>query len=111
MASPHDAEVLLAREFTVLRVVKADNRYGVDPYYLLYLLSHQFTQAQIEQKVFIDTTLPNIADRWQELLLPIFANPEERHRTSERIKSVLDAKWRALDAIQQLRQEFGGITT
>jgi len=111
MASRHDADVLLTREFVVLRVLKPDNQYGIDPYYLLYLLSHHYTQQQIDQKVFIDTTLPNIADRWRELLLPVQSDRAEAARIAARIKSAMDAKWKALDAIGELRQEFGGITT
>ncbi len=111
MASQYDEEVLLTREFVVLRVVKPNNEYGIDPYYLLYLLSTRYTQQQIDQKVFIDTTLPNIADRWQELMLPVQTEPEERARIARRIREAMDAKWSALDALAELRQEFGGITT
>lgn len=111
MASPFDDEVLLTREFVILRVLKPDNEYGITPYYLLYLLSHEFTQRQIEKKVFIDTTLPNIADRWKELLLPVHTARADRQRISTRIKEVMDAKWEALEAVAELRRELGGITT
>lgn len=111
MASPYDGEVLLTKEFVVFRVVKPDNDHGTDPYYLLYLLSHEFTQHQIAQKVFIDTTLPNIADRWKELLLPMHSELAERKRIAWRIKEVIDAKWKALEQVADLRREFGGITT
>jgi len=111
MASPYDEEMLLTRELVVLRVLNPDNEYGIDPYYLLYLLSHHFTQKQIAQKVFIDTTLPNIADRWKELFLPVHRDRNEVARISGRIKSAIDAKWEALDAVDKLRHEFGGITT
>ena len=67
MASPFDEQVLLTEELVVLRVKERVNPYGIDPYYLLYLLSHKYTQAEISQIVFIETTLPNISERWQEL--------------------------------------------
>ena len=111
MASPHDKEVLLTRELVVMRVVRPDNKYGIDAYYLLYLLSHHTTQHQIAQKVFIDTTLPNIAERWQELLLPVQDSADERARITRRIKDAIDAKWRALEAVSELRKEYGGLTT
>lgn len=38
-------------------------KYGITPYYLLYLLSHWITQEQAKNKILIKTTLPNIADR------------------------------------------------
>lgn len=111
MVSPHDREVLLTKEFVVFRVVKPDNEYGINPYYLLYLLSHQATQQQLAPLVLIETTLPNIADRWQELLLPIQDDHTDRERITTHIKNAVDAKWAALNAIDKIRQEFGGITT
>ncbi len=111
MASPQDKEVLLTREFVVLRVAKPNNDYGITPYYLMYLLSHKFTQSQMPQNVFIDTTLPNIADRWRDLLLPIHISPDERRGVSERIRKIVGARWGALEQLDALRQEFGGITT
>ena len=111
MASPHDKEVLLTRELVVLRVAEPDNAYGVDAYYLLYLLSHQYTQEQIKQKVFIDTTLPDIAGRWKELLLPVASDPASRLSIRTRVKAAIDAKWDALDDLDALRADFGGITT
>lgn len=111
MASPHDKEVLLTRELVVLRVAEPENAYGVDAYYLLYLLSHQYTQEQIKQKVFIDTTLPDIAGRWKELLLPVASDPASRLSIRTRVKAAIDAKWDALDDLDALRADFGDITT
>lgn len=111
MASPHDSEVLLTREFVVLRVVRPDNEYGIDAHYLLYLLSHNYTQRQIAQKVFLDTTMPNIADRWRELLLPLHDDPADRERVRSSIKEAIDAKWAALEAVNAVRNEFGHLTT
>ena len=111
MASHFDSEVLLTRELVVLRVVKPANQYGINPYYLLLLLSHRYTQEQISQKVFIDTTLPNIGDRWQELLLPIHADPSTRRLLINRVRTAINAKWQALDDLAEIRREFGHVTT
>lgn len=43
MVSPFDTKALYTREILIMRV-KQDNKYGLTPYYLLYLLSHQLTQ-------------------------------------------------------------------
>lgn len=72
MVSPFDLECVLTREILVIRIAKPENKYGVTPYYLLYALSHKYTFSQIKSKVFLDTTLPNIADRWKELKIPIY---------------------------------------
>lgn len=111
MVSPYDIEVLLTREILVLRVVNEKNEYNITPYYLLYLLSHALTSMQAFNKILIETTLPNIADRWKELKLPISKNEEERKRISDKIKSVIDSKWDAIKGIEKLKDELGELTT
>ena len=111
MASPYDNEVLLTGELVVLRVAQRSNKYDIDPYYLLYLLSHKFTQEQMYQKVFIETTLPNIGDRWQELALPWASDEAVRRGLSNKVKCVVQAKWQALRNLHELRSEYGDFTT
>lgn len=78
MVSPFDKEALYTREILLLRVTEEENEYGLNPYYLLYLLSHKLTHLQAKNKILIETTLPNIAERWKELMLPIDTNPKQR---------------------------------
>jgi len=92
-------------------VVKPENEYNIDPYYLIYMLSHKITQRQLPQKIMIDTTLPNIADRWKELYLPVMKDKTEAVKVSERVRSAFQAKWKAQEEIAKLRAEFGGLTT
>ena len=70
MISPFDREVLLTKEINVLRV-KPNNEHGLTAYYLLYALSHNIVKIQTDSKVLIETTLPNIADRWRQIYIPI----------------------------------------
>lgn len=111
MVSPLDIEVLLTAELVVMRVINTENEYGINPYYLIYLISHYLTQQQLPQKILIDTTLPNIADRWKELYLPILKDKAEAGKITERIKSALQSKWEAQEEIAKLRTQFGGLTT
>lgn len=111
MASPFDDEVLLTREFAVMRINSQKAQYDLDPYYLIYLLSHELTQEQIEQKVFLETTLPNIGERWRELLLPIHENLDERKKVATQTKQAFDGKWLANKRIAELQQEYGDLTT
>lgn len=111
MVSPYDKDVLLTREILVLRISKEINKYNLTPYYLLYLLSHKIVSMQTTTKVLIETTLPNIADRWKELRLPISQKIDERKRISEKIKSVIENKWQAVEGVETLKKELGDITT
>ena len=63
IVSPYDLKVILTRKILVLRVNKLENEYNLTQKYLLYALSHLLTFEQANNKIFIDTTLPNIADR------------------------------------------------
>ena len=110
MVSPLDTEALYTREILVLRV-NPDNKYGITPYYLLYLLSHKLTQIQAVNKILIETTLPNIADRWKELELPIDKDKEKINTISQRIENVINNKWKAADEIKKLCNELGNLTT
>lgn len=111
MVSPFDIKSLLTREILVLRIIKEDNEYGLNAYYLLYLLSHFLTQEQSFNKILIETTLPNIASRWQELMLPIATDESVRNSISERIKNVINDKWSAVERLENLKKDLGDLTT
>ena len=111
MVSPFDIKVLLTREILVLRVAKTDNQYNLDSYYLLYLLSHRLVAMQTFNKVLIETTLPNIANRWKELRLPIHRDKNKRLEISTKMRSVIKSKWEAIGKIEELRKELGDFVT
>lgn len=110
MVSPFDTKALYTREILILRVIE-NNSYGITPFYLLYLLSHKLTQMQAENKIMIETTLPNIADRWKELELPIDNNKDRIKQISDRIEKVIENKWKAAEEITKLCVELGNLTT
>jgi len=110
MVSPHDINVLLTREILVLRV-KGNNKYGLTPHYLLYLLSHRFIAMQAFNKVLIETTLPNIADRWKELKLPFFIDTEMANKVKSQIEEVVNAKWSAIDKLKEVKEKHGELIT
>lgn len=111
MVSPFDTEALYTREILLIRVINEDNDYNLNPYYLLYLLSHKLTHMQAKNKILIETTLPNIADRWKELMLPINNDPNHRQLISDKIKSVITSKWMAIEQIENLKKELGDLIT
>ncbi len=110
MVSPYDIDVLLTREILVLRI-KEGNKYGLTPHYLLYLLSHRLVGMQAFNKVLIETTLPNIANRWQELELPLFKNNKQRKSVIGQIENVINAKWSAVKKLHEVQDEHGELVT
>ena len=99
---PSDTNVLLNSHCVVLRVADSQNKYGIDGLYLAYLLSHPLTRLQIPSKVFVDTTLPNIGDRWKDLELPIAKDETERSRIKTEMKRIVDRRQEAEDIITSL---------
>ena len=106
MVSPYDLDVILTREILVLRVVKEQNEYGITPEYLLYALSHNLVQEQATNKVFIDTTLPNIANRWQELYIPIYEDKQVFNDIKRKASVVVENQWKALKEMSDFRKNF-----
>ena len=111
MVSPQDTEVILTRELLTFRVLNLNNSYGINPFYLLGLLSSEFVQKQISSKVAIDTTLPNIGDRWKDIVLPVHRSKKEVKLYTARVKLIIDHKWKAQKEIHQMRNDFGDIVT
>lgn len=105
IVGPDDQNVALTREIQILRVNKT-NKSGLTPYYLLYLLSTKVVAQQTRARVFLDTTLPNIGDRYMDIALPWDKDPEVRNELSERVRGMLEDKWKAMANIRALRNEL-----
>ncbi len=111
MASPRDERVLLTTELLTLRVINMANKYGLTPFYLLGLLSSQLVQDQIDDYVFVDTTLPTIYERWKNLVLPVHTDPKEIAHVSKQVEQVIRHKWAAQNQTDALRDQIGKIVT
>lgn len=108
MASPRDKDVLLTRELLTFRVMKKNNRYNITPYYLLTMLSSKLVQDQTKHLVFVDTTLPNIGDRWQYLQIPICMDKNKADKISDETKFCIQEKWSAQERLNNMRNSWGG---
>nr|BBN51385.1 N-6 DNA methylase [Halimeda borneensis] len=108
MVSPFDKQILLTNEITVLRV--NNNNIGLTSFYLLFALSHEITQIQLNNKVFIDTTFTNISDRWKELEIPIFSKTSMLKHISKNVADIMQNKWKSVEILQQIKKDFGELT-
>ena len=112
MASPRDGKLLLTRELLIIRVVKNHGWSSrINPFYLLMLLSSPFVQGQMKHLVFMDTTLPNIGDRWKDLILPVHKNSTDIKRHSSEVEKAIRNKWMAQSGIDDLRKQMGQLVT
>lgn len=104
MVSPYDGEMLLTREIKVIRFLKQENQYGITPEYLCYALSHRLVWEQTKSMIFYEPCLPNIADRWLDILIPIFTDKSEFVELKEKVSSVFEQIWSAQKTIGALRR-------
>ena len=74
--------------------------------YLLYALSHKLVVEQAKNKIFIDTTLPNIAERWTEIKIPIFNDDIKFNILKSLSASIIKGQWEALKEIDNLKKNY-----
>lgn len=77
-----DLHSILTREILVLRVL--NNDLGITPFNLLGLLNSQGVRKQLNNLILMDTTLPNIGDRWRDIRIDI-SNKRELSNLSNQI--------------------------
>lgn len=106
IVSPYDLKSILTREILVLRINKENNKYGLTPEYLLYALSHRLTVQQLSNKIFLDTTLPNIANRWKEIEIPFYQDKDKFETIKNKCNDVVKHQWDSLKAIEVLKTNF-----
>ena len=106
MVSPYDLKCILTREIKVIRLIDENNKYGLTPEYLLYALSHKLVVEQAKNKIFIDTTLPNIAERWTEIKIPIFNDDIKFNILKSLSASIIKGQWEALKEIDNLKKNY-----
>lgn len=107
MASKRDREIILMRELSVFRVKDTKSTPALSPFYLLALLSSKFVQDQLEPLTFIDTTLPNMGNRWREIVLPMHENLAEATSISDDVEKAVRAKWSAQNQIDDIQDKLG----
>lgn len=107
IVSPYNIKCILTREILVIRVIDLKNKYGITPEYLLYALSTKVVSDMAKNKIFIDTTLPNIADRWREIEIPIFKDEKVFLEVKEKARKAIEDQWNSLKEIDGFRTKYG----
>lgn len=97
-----DLNSIFTREILILRVEKLNNKYGITSHNLLYLLNSKEVKQQLKNKIMFDTTLPNIADRWKYLYIPLY-EINKMLEISNKMECLYNSReqfWEELDSIK-----------
>lgn len=83
-----DLHSILTREILVLRVNKND--LGITPFNLLAILNSKQVRNQLNNLILMDTTLPNIGDRWKDISLDI--SDDKLKLLDEKVKNMYEKR-------------------
>ncbi len=106
---PRDTNAILTSELLTIRV--NDNDAGITPPYLLAMLSTDTVQSQIPPKICVDTTLPNLGDRWKSIIVPLHQDMACRDRLGRSAEQIIAARRSAWNETDQLARQLGDLTT
>ena len=111
MVSPSDQKMILTKEIQVIRLNDENNDYDLSSFYLLYCFSSKIVQDQLFNKVLIETTLPNISDRWKDLKIPIYEKKTFKDITVRMKDIFLNQRWKSSEGIKDLSEMYGKLVT
>ena len=89
MLTDLDVKVIIQSHIRRIRVL---DKKKMDPYLLFWSLNKAVTRKQIDDKTFMQATLPSLGNRFNEILIPIPIDEQERQRISDKIKSIINKK-------------------
>jgi len=102
----NDTNIVVQSHIKII-TVNTPNKYNLDSYILLYLLSQPIVKKQIKSKTFIQSTIASLGNRFSELLLPIPKNDKEIMEISNTIKNSIDLRNESLEKMRGLMgQDF-----
>lgn len=96
-----DKEILYQSHLYKIRV--NENKYGLDSYLLLAILSSTVVQKQIRSKQFTQDIIDSLGERINELLLPIPKSKESRERISNLVKQAVIKRIEARELAKEAR--------
>lgn len=89
MLTDLDVKVIIQSHIRRIRVV---DREKLDPYLLFWSLNKAVTRQQIDDKTFMQATLPSLGNRLNEIFIPIPIVDSEKTKISEEVKEIINKK-------------------
>lgn len=101
IVSEADKNILYQSHLYKIRV--NENKYGLDSYLLLAILSSTVVQKQIRSKQFTQDIIDSLGERINELVLPIPKSKEARERISSLVKKAVIKRIEARELTREAR--------
>ncbi|MHA1106034.1 MAG: N-6 DNA methylase [Promethearchaeota archaeon] len=95
-----DTNIIIQSHIFQFKILKND--VAIDPYLILYLLSLEIVQKQIQAITFIQGTIASIGNRIMEVILPLPSDHKRRKQISDYINEIIDSKTKNRKKIRKL---------
>jgi type I restriction enzyme M protein len=101
IVSEADEQILYQSHLYKIRV--NENKYDLNPYLLLAILSSSAVQKQIKSKQFTQDIIDSLGERIRELVLPIPTSKQQREKVTELVKKSVKNRIEARELAKQAR--------
>lgn len=102
LITQYDLKMLYQSHLYKIRL-DSNNKYGLNPYYLLAALSSDFVQKQIKAKTFTQDIINSLGDRYLDLLIPIQKDSDKVNEISDVVKKSISERIEARELARKAR--------
>lgn len=104
MITKYDTKMVYQSHLYKIRVAEG-NKYNLDRYYLLAVLSSEYVRQQIFAKTFSQDIINSLGDRLKELTIPIATDKKRIDKIAGMVKKSIDESIEARELARKIRSE------
>lgn len=105
MITKYDTKIVYQSHLYKIRV-KDRNKYNLNKYYLLGVLSSDYLRQQISSNTYSQDIINSLGDRLKNLIIPIALDPYKIKTVAKMIKSSIDGSVKARELARRVKQEI-----
>lgn len=105
MITKYDTKIVYQSHLYKIRV-KDRNKYNLNKYYLLGVLSSEYLRQQISSNTYSQDIINSLGDRLKNLIIPIALDPYKIKTVAKMIKSSIDGSVKARELARRVKQEI-----
>lgn len=103
MVTEYDKKIVYQSHLYKIRVFK--NKYNLNNYYLLAVLSSDFLKNQITANTFSQDIINSLGDRLKDLIIPIANDPSKINDISDKVKKSITESIEARELAKQIKKD------
>lgn len=104
MITKYDTKMVYQSHLYKIRI-NNDNRYNLNPYLFLAIISSEFVQNQIKAKVYSQDIINSLGDRVKDLLIPIPKSFKKKEYITEIVQKSIEERMEARELARVARIE------